>query len=615
MAVQTLEQFLAKAGSLTTVQRTTLIDQALVFMQDLYVHLPLKKAMYAIDPVQRLRNLRTRCAALSERQFHDEMIATFTSVRDLHTNYMLPNPYAGKVAFLPFLLEEYTDPDPGSTGRYVVTKLFAGLTASAFGPGAEVTHWNGAPIARAVEAEADRQPGSNLDARHARGLESMTIRDMTQRTPPDERWVIVTFVPVGGSEPKEIRLNWQVFAPDPAPGAVDPNNASSPAAQVLGYDASTEARRRAKKALFNPAAMRAEEAAAGGSAAADVSTMPDVFTFKTVETPAGTFGYLRIWTFFVSDDEAFLNELIAILAKLPTTGLIIDVRGNGGGNLYCSERALQLFTPEPVEPTLLSFLATPLTARLCGSADGALLGLQRWRESLDRAAQIGAPYSASLPLGGQDTYNSLGQHYQGPVVLIVDPLCYSATDMFAAGFRDNTLGPILGTAGNTGAGGANVWTHDLFRQVFAGNGFPFRALPKNAAMRVAIRRTTRQGTSGGMPIEDLGIVPDAIHRMTLDDVLESNVDLIEAAAEMLAALPVRTLALEPAAVIDAKLPLMLTTEGLDRVDLDLDGRPVASVDVSDGSSTAEIPFDGSAKRLDARGYHLGAVVVRTATDL
>ena len=37
-------------------------------------------------------------------------------------------------------------------------------------------------------------------------------------------------------------------------------------------------------------------------------------------------------------------------------------------------------------------------------------------------------------------------------------LTYGAADIFAAGFQDNQLGPILGTSATTGAGDANVWT-------------------------------------------------------------------------------------------------------------------------------------------------------------
>jgi hypothetical protein len=608
MSMQTLDEFMAQVGTLTAAERETLVGQAGVLIEQLYVHLPLKRAMHAIDPAQRLRNLAARMAELSEREFHDELIGIFTELRDLHTNYILPRPYADKIAFLPFLVEEAAGP------RYLVTKMLAGFTHPTFGPGAELTHWSGVPIDRAVEVNAGRQAGSNADARHARGLEALTLRDMSQCAPPDDHWVDLVYVPAAGGAPQEVRLDWQVFAPDPSPNGVDPANAAVPAARVLGYDAATEARRRAKKALFNPAAMRAEEAAAAASSAGDATTsaMPDVFSFKT----AGQYGYLRIWTFMVSDTDAFLAELVRILGLLPAAGLIVDVRGNGGGNLLCAEGALQLFTPHTVRPTLLSFLASPLTLQLCTGPGADAADLAPWHDSIALAARIGSPFSQSLPIVPEEAYNGIGQRYQGPAVLITDALCYSATDMFAAGWRDNALGPILGTMGNTGAGGANVWTHELFRELFPGTAFPFRKLPKGATFRVAIRRTTRQGTAAGTPIEDLGIVPDQVHPMTADDVLNGNVDLLAAAGAILATLPVRSLTGELGPVTAAGLPVTLTTGGLDRVDVSVDGRPILSVDVADGTTalTLSAPPTG-AKTLALAGYTTATLATRTTLDL
>ncbi len=64
-----------------------------------------------------------------------------------------------------------------------------------FDRGAEVTHWNGVAIARAVASNAEREAGSNAAARHAQGLASMTIRWLGQSLPPDEDWIDVSFLP------------------------------------------------------------------------------------------------------------------------------------------------------------------------------------------------------------------------------------------------------------------------------------------------------------------------------------------------------------------------------------------------------------------------------------
>lgn len=154
-----LEEFLRSAGVLTLDERRLIVEQALVLLEQNYVHLPEKMAMYAVNPVQRLRVLRSRIERQSsdtmpaEWIFHSEVSEVFHSVHDLHTVYLLPEPFAGKVAFLPFLIEEYTD-QRGS--HYAVTHIAPGFSAPGFERGAEVTHWSGIPIAAAVDLNAAR---------------------------------------------------------------------------------------------------------------------------------------------------------------------------------------------------------------------------------------------------------------------------------------------------------------------------------------------------------------------------------------------------------------------------------------------------------------------------
>ena len=76
-ATITLQEFLTRTSELTLEERQGIVDQALVLIEQFYVHLPLKRAMHAVDPVQRLKLLRYRLHTLSERRFHDEMISIF----------------------------------------------------------------------------------------------------------------------------------------------------------------------------------------------------------------------------------------------------------------------------------------------------------------------------------------------------------------------------------------------------------------------------------------------------------------------------------------------------------------------------------------------------------
>src|SRR3712207_6680972 len=60
-----LQDIRSAAPSLSADERACIVEQALLLLEDLYVHLPLKRAMHATDPVQALRLLGMRNANLS----------------------------------------------------------------------------------------------------------------------------------------------------------------------------------------------------------------------------------------------------------------------------------------------------------------------------------------------------------------------------------------------------------------------------------------------------------------------------------------------------------------------------------------------------------------------
>jgi hypothetical protein len=98
------------------------------------------------------------------------------------------------------------------------------------------------------------------------------------------------------------------------------------------------------------------------------------------------------------------------------------------------------------------------------------------------------------------------------------------------------LGPVVGTASTTGAGGANVWTYEQItaRLDPESPSFP-PGLLGGTSLRVAVRRAVRSGTSDGLPIEDIGVTlpPDHVHTLTRRDLLEGNHDLLQFAAKAL----------------------------------------------------------------------------------
>jgi hypothetical protein len=609
--------FLSAAGTLTQAERRLLVEQALVLMEQNYVHLPLKAAMHAVNPVQRLRLLRARLERQTpetmppEWTFHAELSAIFHSVRDLHTNYLLPLPYAGKIAFLPFEIEEYLE---DGRPRYLVTRVMSGFSAPGFGRGADVTHWNGIPMARAVDIQADRFAGSNPAARHSRGVQSMTIRSLRLHLPPDEEWVTVSYRGLDGAE-HELRQAWVVA--DNLPSSVDADTVS-PAAVAMGLDLEGDETARAKKMLFLPEVVALEQAAdeidtttTSAEAGEEVATtMPGVFRARSVATPSGTFGHLRIFTFSVNDPNGFVAELVRLMQLLPQDGLIVDVRGNGGGHIHASEFALQTLTARRISPEPVQFTATPLNTRICRRhRDNPTnqIDLGPWYRSMDESTETGATFSGAFSITPEHGANAIGQQYFGPVVLVTDARCYSATDIFAAGFQDHAIGPVLGVDDNTGAGGANVWTQALLKQLLeipspVDTTSPYRTLPHGANMRVSIRRTVRVGRLAGTPVEDLGVVPNHRHKMTRRDLLEDNVDLLAHAGRLLAEQPLRRLDVVGVDIRDGSLVLELDGTGIDWVAVYVDGRPRASADLQTGTTTVSVAGVSAATTVRADGY-------------
>ncbi|MFE1833936.1 S41 family peptidase [Streptomyces sviceus] len=619
-AAAALPDFLAGAGTLTLAERRLIVDQALLMLDQNYVHLPLKSAMYAVNPVQRLRVLRRRLERQTEETkplewlFHAELSEIFHSVRDLHTNYLLPAPYAGKIAFLPFLVERYED---ARGEHFMVTHVAQGFSAPGFAPGVEITHWSGVPIAKAVDLNAARFAGSNAAARRSRGIQSLTLRPLVMHLPPFEEWVTVTYLDAEGTA-HELRESWRIVDNNLLPSFV---RAAAPtgAALAVGLDLDMDEANRAKVMLFAPKVVARQQALEAGEAAPEVrageisSSMPKVFRAQEVQTAAGTFGYIRIFTFHELNVEGFINEFVRLLRQMPARGLILDVRDNGGGVIWNSELALQTLTPRRVTPEPTQFINTPLNLRICRRNQE---DLGAWLPSMEQAVEIGATYSSAVALTPEDGANAIGQQYDGPVVLITSARCYSATDIFAAGFQDHQIGPVLGTDENTGAGGANVWEHKHLVDLLTGDPeTPYRPLPKGAGMRVAIRRSLRVGSNSGTPVEDLGITPDVAYRMTRRDLLEGNADLFERAGEILKGLTPHGVSITDATAADGALRLKVKATNIDRLDVYVDQRPRASVDLSDGQADVTVPDAAAAHLARVEGFAGGELVATNTAQL
>jgi hypothetical protein len=102
--------------------------------------------------------------------------------------------------------------------------------------------------------------------------------------------------------------------------------------------------------------------------------------------------------------------------------------------------------------------------------------------------------------------------------------------------------------------------------------------------------------------------------MTRRDVLENNVDLLDAAGALLAGRPVRRLHLNPS-LGGGTLIVQLTTAGMDRVDVYVDGRPRGSSDVTDGDATLSFAGVAAATTVQVQGFAAGELVAARTQPL
>lgn len=494
-------------------------QQIIVLLEHYYVHLPLKRSSLGIDPVQETRVLLDEVKFLpTDIDFYTRLFDIFKRLRDRHTTIRLPSPWRDMVAFMPFAIESCFDTD----GRHlIISKVMSDLGDPNFMAGVEITHWNGIPIARYIEALSWETQGANPFARIAIALRSLTIRPLGYMSQPLEDWVTLTYRTLQNNY-YSIVIPWRIYIPETNSAAGNANvTLSGSSAVVQGLDRNTLLVNNTWFDLYI-------KETSGNTYPINSFQLQDIIKTRVIRNNSGEWGYIRIFSFDVPDPFQFVAEMAAILKNMPPNGIIIDVRSNPGGSIPAGEGLINLFTSQTVSYEPVSFRNTTAAKRL-----GALPSFRAWQRSLDMQIETGDVFSQGFPL----TIDSgLRGVYSGPVVIVIDALCYSTTDFFVAGMQDNNLATIIGVDPVTGAGGANVWTHSLltgFVQQIGGQ--DVLPMSSNIDVEVALRRSTRVGPNARLPLEGLGVFADYVYQPTRQDVLGDNDGLITFAIDILAA--------------------------------------------------------------------------------
>jgi len=177
--------------------------------------------------------------------------------------------------------------------------------------------------------------------------------------------------------------------------------------------------------------------------------------------------------------KGFIDESFARIRKAGVRHLILDLRGNGGGDPFCTTHLLSYLEPRPI----------PYFAR-------AYPNYERLAEPIPRAA--GA--------------------FQGKLSVLIDVGCFSSTGHLCALLKYHKIGTFIGAET-----GGTYECNDARRQIHS----------RNTRLRLFVARMAFTAAVEGLPRYQ-GIVPDIVVEPGIADIVSGKDPVLERALSLIA---------------------------------------------------------------------------------
>lgn len=545
----TLEALLDKANEnpLSTHDKLRIIFAARRILADLNPHRFLQLNIYGVDIVSDLSNYAESLVngTVSKNQtnyeFHADMIHFFQTLNDRHTVYVVPPPLSTFVARLPFSVREiFPNHKSNGTGNKVpayvahgvIPFLFANPT---FTNGSTILDWDDISIDQVVRVNGRNGYGSNRAAQIANAVEQLTCRPLFRDPLPVRAIVKIRFQTSGTID--TVQVPW-FFLNMSAPVSSAQTTASTKTAAPVDTFQPSESR----QILQSRHARASELSTAIHTSRTRRMEIPvdddfaSFFSASVVNTPAGPVGHLKIMDFQRTDIGPTVVQLTRILKRMPDRGLVVDLRGNLGGQPALVKAVVELLSNQSVPQVPVSIRATELVEQFCEAMErnetisemlqnnptGILPAVRTARRS---GLQVTGPILdifKFIPINSSDVTQQ--RAYFGPFVTLIDGRTYSAGDLFAALQVDLNISLVVGTSDYTGAGGAGVSTHSLLSE---NSPELFPPLPGDVDFTTAFLPYFRIGKNSGAVMEFFGVKPDFRYYPTLNDAINDDCDLFE----------------------------------------------------------------------------------------
>ena len=237
-------------------------------------------------------------------------------------------------------------------------------------------------------------------------------------------------------------------------------------------------------------------------------------------------GYLQLYP-LMSDEPQFQEALVAAMGTFRNTqGLIVDVRGNGGGSRWPLRTLFPFFLAAEDAPKVLNVAAYRLGHR-SDILEERWLYPADWKgwlpaekEAIERFARNFRP-QWQLPRNRFSDwhYFVLGPsrepgryHYERPVVILMDGRNFSAADIFLGAFKGQRNVTLMGTPSGGGSG-----RYQSFRL-------------RHSSIGVRLSSMVSFQPTGAL-YEGQGIQPDVLIEPTINDCLGKTDSPLDAAVQ------------------------------------------------------------------------------------
>ncbi len=526
---------------LSDAEKRTVAEQAQLLLEGVYVHRFQKQDFYPgiTDPVPAVQAVVDNIEELTVPEMEAELYRIFSSQRDLHLNYIFPQPYANFQSSLPFTFKRVQGRRDFFEVRVdsINAERFAEFAPDQRMPevGDQVLSYNGVRIRTAANNIVEVGQGANKFGGFSRALARLTFRPHLLSLVPEEDEVTITFRSKNsgryGRKGKKytVTIPWITRVPAPVQAA----QAQQRSFSVSNQKASDFSVPKARKILLQEMDIKEDifqklfndfrkenGLMAQNTYPSNPSNEPEI-TWGVIENRLGKFGYIRLASFVpVNGVDFAVQEVRRIVYDEfdGTRGLIFDVRDNGGGSGQLSDELPQLFGRNDATTPSDRLINTEVMSRIFNES---IFGLA-FPEGLEAINEVSATqetHTKEFSLFGSPGLNTFGQVYNGPVAVLANSNSYSASDYFSCNMQDAGIGFVFGEEPRTGAGGANVFEHSLFTQFVP---TVFSALPGTHRARVSFGQGVRTGLNEGEFIEDFGCKADLLVSPRLQDVLDGG---------------------------------------------------------------------------------------------